>query len=470
MLGEGQVEALAPDRDQVGLVARPDPGPGDLDRVLAVAEADRDQLVEVLGARVLRLDQLDPAFLRHLRRVDEVDLLLGVAREDHRRGRRFRAGACRRRRSGRGIRPRPDRPSPVPRPCASRPSFSQSGTNGASASISSGRTAAMLTALVTTPPVSAAVTCSAVTMPARSWASAVEAPRCGVTTTSSRAKIGCSVKGSEGKTSSAAPPSLPLSRPARTGVELDQLAAGAVDDAGAVLHRGDRVGVDQADRLRRLRRVQGDHVGPAEQLLQRLRALYPELLEALGGDELVEGDDVHLEALRALGDELADPAEADHAERLAVELGALELRPLPLAGGQRGVRLRHIAAERQHQRQGVLGGGDGVRFGRVGDDHAALGRGRDVYVVDPGAGAADHLQAASPGRSTRRSSGSPSGSGSRRTRRSPRLSSSSDISSPRSTSKFSRSSSTPVSAIFSLTRTFTGSSPRRSRSPNRRRR
>ena len=72
----------------------------------------------------------------------------------------------------------------------------------------------MLTALVTTPPVRAAVTCSAVTTPARSWASAVEAPRCGVTTTSARAKIGCSVKGSEGKTSSAAPPSLPDSRPA----------------------------------------------------------------------------------------------------------------------------------------------------------------------------------------------------------------------------------------------------------------
>ena len=47
-----------------------------------------------------------------------------------------------------------DRPSP--RPWASRPSFSQSGTKGASASMASGRTAAMLTALVTTPPVSAA--------------------------------------------------------------------------------------------------------------------------------------------------------------------------------------------------------------------------------------------------------------------------------------------------------------------------
>ena len=251
----------------------------------------------------------------------------------------------------------------------------------------------MLTALVTTPPVSAAITCSAVTTPARSCASAVEAPRCGVTTTSSRSKSGCSVNGSAGKTSSAAPAELARLEPGQHRVEVDQLAAGAVDQPRAVLHRRDRRGVDQLDRVRRLRHVQGDDVGPAEQLLELRRALDAELAEALGGDELVEGDDVHLEALGALGDELADPAEADHAERLAVELGALELRPLPGAAGQRGVRLRHVAAEGEHQRQRVLGGGDRVRFGRVGDDDAAPGRGGDVDVVDAGAGAADHLEA-----------------------------------------------------------------------------
>ena len=49
--------------------------------------------------------------------------------------------------------------------------------------MSSADTAGMLTAVETTPPVSAATTCSAVCTPARSWASVVEAPRCGVTTT-----------------------------------------------------------------------------------------------------------------------------------------------------------------------------------------------------------------------------------------------------------------------------------------------
>ena len=223
-------------------------------------------------------------------------------------------------------------------------------------------------------------------------------------------------------------------------VEVDQLAAGAVDEAGAVLHRGDRLGVDQADRLRRLRHVQGDQVGAAEHLLDALQPLDPELAEALGGDELVEGDDVHLEALGALGDELADAAEADHAERLAVELGALELGPVPAPGDERfvtpagrcgrgpgrgrrvcwgakpitrvfavelgplnlarsqravderAVGLRDVAEEGERQRQGVLGGGDRVRLGRVGDDDAAAGGGRDVDVVDAGAGAADHLQ------------------------------------------------------------------------------
>ena len=220
-----------------------------------------------------------------------------------------------------------------------------------------------------------------------------------MTTTSSRAKIGCSVNGSAGKTSSAAPPTLPDSRPAIERVEVDQLAAGAVDDPDPVLHRRDRLGVDQVDRLRRLRQVQGDDVGAAEELLERLGPLDAELAEALGGDELVEGDDLHVEALGALGDELADAAEADHAERLAVELGALELGAVPAPVDQRAVGLGDVAAEREGQRQRVLGGGDRVRLGRVGDDDPAAGRGRDVDVVDAGAGAADHLQAARRARS-----------------------------------------------------------------------
>ncbi len=138
--------------------------------------------------------------------------------------------------------------------------------------------------------------------------------------------------------------------------------------------------------------MQGDDVGALEHLLDPAGALDAQLAKALGGDELVEGDHVHLEALRTLGDELADAAEADDAECLPVELSALELGAVPTAGGQRGVGLRNVAEEGENEGEGVLGGGDRVRFGRIGDDDPPPGRRRDVDVVDPGAGAADHLE------------------------------------------------------------------------------
>ena len=146
------------------------------------------------------------------------------------------------------------------------------------------------------------------------------------------------------------------------------------------------------------------------------------------------------------------------AERLLVQLDARELRALPLAGGQRHVRLRDVAREREQQRHRVLGRGHDVRLGRVGDDDPALGRGLDVDVVDAHAGAADHAQALRAARSARRSSSSPSGSGCRRSRRCARRAPRRSSRRPISTSKCSRSSATPESPIFSLTSTF-GRSP-----------
>ena len=187
----------------------------------------------------------------------------------------------------------------------------------------------MLTAVVTTPPVSAAVTCSAVTTPARSCASAVEAPRCGVTTTSSRSRIGCPVKGSSGKTSSAAPATLPDSSPSTS-------ASRSISSPRAQLtiRTPSRIfpiasASMKFDGLRRLRQVERDEVGARVELVRVVDPLHPELAEALGGDELVVGDHRHLEGLGTRGDELADAPEAEHAEGLAVELGALELAPGP---------------------------------------------------------------------------------------------------------------------------------------------
>src|SRR5581483_3210631 len=92
------------------------------------------------------------------------------------------------------------------------------------------------------------------------------------------------------------------------------------------------------------------------------------------------------------GDEAADAPETEHAERLVGELDAAPLGALPAAVAERGVRLRDVPCERQQQAERVLGGRQGVRLGRVGDDDAAARRRVDVDVVDADTGAADHLQ------------------------------------------------------------------------------
>src|SRR5207253_3424337 len=89
------------------------------------------------------------------------------------------------------------------------------------------------------------------------------------------------------------------------------------------------------------------------------------------------------------GDLAADAAQADHAERLAGQLGADELVAVPAAGLHAGVGRGDVPGQGQEQRDGVLGGGDGVAAGRVHDDDALAGGGGDVDVVDADAGPDD---------------------------------------------------------------------------------
>ena len=95
-----------------------------------------------------------------------------------------------------------------------RPSFSASGMPGrTSSAITPPET---LTASGTSSPASASRTERATATPAFSWASSVEAPRCGVTTTDSKSNSGDSVVGSVAKTSMPAPATRPsLSASAR---------------------------------------------------------------------------------------------------------------------------------------------------------------------------------------------------------------------------------------------------------------
>ena len=148
---------------------------------------------------------------------------------------------------------------------------------------------------------------------------------------------------------------------------------------------------DQAEGLGGLGQVHRHEVGLGEQRVEVDQA-DAHLRGAAGLDVGVVGDDVHAERREPLRDEDADPAEADDADGLLVQLDAGVLRPLPLALPQRGVRRADVAGGGEHQRDGELGGGDDVGRRRVDDHHAGLGRRADVDVVEPHAGAGDDLE------------------------------------------------------------------------------
>ena len=128
-----------------------------------------------------------------------------------------------------------------------------------------------------------------------------------------------------------------------------------------------------------------------EQLVEG-QQLHAELLRAGRGDVRVVGDDLGAERLQAGGDERADAAEADDADGLLVELDARVLRALPLPLRERAVGGRDVAGEAQDVADGQLGGRDDVRGRRVDDHDAGGGRRLDVDVVEPDAGARDDLE------------------------------------------------------------------------------
>ena len=224
-----------------------------------------------------------------------------------------------------------------------------------------------------------------------------------------RPKSGCSVIGSERKTSSAAPPTLPESSAASRSSSTISGPRATLSTRTPSLHLASASASSQPSVSGVLGRCSGEEVGLRVDVVGGLGLLDAELAVALGADERVEGDDAHPEALGAMGHELADAPEAEDPERLVEQLDARELRALPLAGDQARVRLGHVAGQREQQRHRVLGGGDDVGLRRVGDDDAALGGGGDVDVVDAHAGAADGLQARRAVDHVGRRASSPSG-------------------------------------------------------------
>ena len=101
---------------------------------------------------------------------------------------------------------------------------------------------------------------------------------------------------------------------------------------------------------------------------------------------------MHLEPDPALGDDRADIAAADDAERLAGDLDPHEAVLLPFAGMGGGIGGRQLTGQCKHQRNRMFGRRDRIAERRVHHDDAfARGR-RDIDIVDADAGTADDLQ------------------------------------------------------------------------------
>ncbi len=202
--------------------------------------------------------------------------------------------------------------------------------------------------------------------------------------------------GSTEKTSSAAPASCPESRAADERRLVHEGAARAVHEDRALLHRRELRGADEVLRLRAARRVERDDVGLREQLVQR-DGRDAQLGGALRRHVRVEREERDVPRPQARGHARSDLAEADEADRLALQLGPDELRALPFPGFQRSLCLGDPAQEREEEGDRVLRRGDDVPRRSVDDEDAALRGGLHVDVVEPDARPADDAKLLSGG-------------------------------------------------------------------------
>ena len=172
---------------------------------------------------------------------------------------------------------------------------------------------------------------------------------------------------------------------------VNQPAARAVNDPHALLGFGEIFGREDIAGLVRQRRVQRDEIGLGQQRIQ-LGLFDAHFDRAFGRQERIEGDDLHLEPQRPARHDRADIARADQAQNFAGHFDAHEIVLGPFARLSLRIRLWNLASQREHQRDGVFGGGDRVAERGVHHHHALRRSGRDIDVIDPDPGPANHFQ------------------------------------------------------------------------------
>ncbi len=162
------------------------------------------------------------------------------------------------------------------------------------------------------------------------------------------------------------------------GVLVDDGGPRGVDQIGGGAHPGEFGGTDQAPGAVAQRQVYGDEVGALQQLFLRPGERGADLPRPFLGEVLAPGDHLHAEGPAHLRDPAADLAQAQQAERPAVQVGAEG--GLPGAVPAQAVRLGDDrAGEAEEQGPG--------EFDRRG---GGAGRPADGDAVALGGGEVDH--------------------------------------------------------------------------------
>ena len=225
-------------------------------------------------------------------------------------------------------------------------------------------------------------------------ASELDAPMCGVRNAFGARRSGWSAaSGSFVNASTMAPRSWPLSSAVHERRFLDDAAARHVHGDRAALEARELAPADHALRLLRERRVHRDHVRDVEPLLERGEPPDLQRTEPLFAHIRIVARDVHPERERPRRDLAADAPHADDHQRLSLELGAEELRAIPLALAHRGGGVRKVTHQSDERAEEQLGDGHRVARRRVDDGDAERRRRLEGDVVHADAGASDDAQA-----------------------------------------------------------------------------
>ncbi|AGE50152.1 D-lactate dehydrogenase [Acanthocystis turfacea Chlorella virus Canal-1] len=170
---------------------------------------------------------------------------------------------------------------------------------------------------------------------------------------------------------------------------IDEAAASSVDDNRVLLHRLERILLDEVVVLLGQRAVQADHVGVLQHVAQGM-VFHAHLLDVLALVDVV-GDDAACHRLHELDELLGNLAGADDTDGPAGHLVADQALEGEVPGLDAGEDQLEVAAERHHMGEGELSHRPGGVGGHAVDHEAELLGVLDVQAVKPGAPEGDDL-------------------------------------------------------------------------------